>query len=172
VNAGIIPADHWVQNPEIGGGRILGEGCHFIDLLSFIASSPVKTVSAAMVGDGPAVRDDKMSIMLEFADGSIGTVNYFANGAKSYPKESLEIFSDGKVLRLDNFRVTHGFGFKSFNKFKTTRQDKGHAAQFELFIKRIEQGGEPLIPFSQLKNVTLASFAAVKSARERMHLQI
>ncbi len=172
VNAGIIPADHWVQNPEIGGGRILGEGCHFIDLLSFIASSPVKSVSAAMVGDGPAVRDDKMSIVLEFADGSIGTVNYFANGAKSYPKESLEIFSDGNVLRLDNFRVTHGFGFKNFRKFKTARQDKGHAAQFDLFIKRIEQGGELLIPFSQLKNVTQASFAAVKSARERVRLEI
>jgi predicted dehydrogenase/threonine dehydrogenase-like Zn-dependent dehydrogenase len=172
INAGIIPADHWVQNPEIGGGRILGEGCHFIDLLSFIASSPIKSVSAAMVGDGPAVRDDKISIMLEFADGSIGTVNYFANGAKSYPKESLEIFSEGKVLRLDNFRLIRGFGFNSFKKFKTARQDKGHAAQFDLFIKRVEQGGEPLIPFSQLKNVTRASFAAVRSARERMIISL
>jgi predicted dehydrogenase/NADPH:quinone reductase-like Zn-dependent oxidoreductase len=167
VNAGEIPADHWTQDPERGGGRIVGEGCHFIDLLSFLAGSPVKSVSAAMVGQGPAIRDDKTSICLEFADGSVGTVNYFANGAKSYPKEMLEVFSDGRVLRLENFRVTHGFGFKGFKKFKTARQDKGHGAELAAFIRRIEQGGEPLIPFDQLKNVTLASFAAVKSARER-----
>jgi len=167
VNAGEIPADHWTQDPERGGGRILGEGCHFIDLLSFIAGCPVKSVSAAMVGAGPAIRDDKMSICLEFADGSVGTVNYFANGAKSYPKETLEVFSDGRVLRLENFRVTHGFGFAGFKRFKTARQDKGHGAELAAFIRRIEQGGEPLIPFEQLKNVTLASFAAVKAARER-----
>jgi predicted dehydrogenase/NADPH:quinone reductase-like Zn-dependent oxidoreductase len=172
VNAGEIPADHWVQDPERGGGRIVGEGCHFIDLLSFIADSPVKSVSAAMVGDGAAIRDDKMSIVLEFVDGSIGTVNYFANGAKSYPKEMLEIFSDGSVVRMENFRVTHGFGFKGFKRFKTSRQDKGHFAEVEAFIRRIEKGGEPLIPFSQLKNVTQASFAAVKSARERKRLQV
>jgi predicted dehydrogenase/NADPH:quinone reductase-like Zn-dependent oxidoreductase len=172
INAGEIPANHWTQDPERGGGRIVGEGCHFIDLLSFIAASPVKSVSAARVGEGPAIREDKMSIILEFADGSVGTVNYFANGAKSYPKEMLEVFSDGRVLRLENFRVTHGFGFKGFKKFKTTRQDKGHAAELGEFVRRIEQGGEPLIPFTQLKNVTQASFAAVKSARERMCIHI
>ncbi len=167
VNAGEIPADHWTQDPERGGGRIIGEGCHFIDLLSFIAGAPVKTVSAMMIGEGPAVRDDKMSILLEFADGSVGTVNYFANGAKNYPKETLEVFSDGRVLRLENFRATYGFGFKGFKRFKTARQDKGHAAELAEFVRRVEQGGEPLIPFAQLKNVTQASLAAVKSARER-----
>lgn len=167
INAGEIPADHWTQDPERGGGRIVGEGCHFLDLLSFLAASPIKSVSAAMVGDGPTVRDDKMSIVLEFADGSIGTVNYFANGAKSYPKEMLEVFSDGRVLRLENFRATHGFGFRGFKRFKTARQDKGHVAEIAEFICRVEQGGDPLIPFAQLKNVTQASFAAVKSARER-----
>lgn len=172
VNAGEIPADHWTQDPERGGGRILGEGCHFIDLLSFLAASPVISVSAAMVGKGPAVRDDKMSILLEFADGSVGTVNYFANGSKSYPKETLEIFSDGRVLLLENFRVTHGFGFRGFKRFKTSRQDKGHAAELAQFVRRVEQGGAPLIPFAQLKNVTLASFAALKSAQERVRLHL
>jgi predicted dehydrogenase/threonine dehydrogenase-like Zn-dependent dehydrogenase len=167
VNAGEIPADHWTQDPQRGGGRIIGEGCHFIDLMSFIAGSPVKSVSAAMVGEGPAVRNDKMSIVMEFADGSVGTVNYFANGAKSYPKEMLEVFSDGRVLRLENFRVTRGFGFKGFKRFRTMRQDKGHVAEIAQFIRRVEEGGEQLIPFSQLRNVTLASFAAVASARER-----
>jgi predicted dehydrogenase/threonine dehydrogenase-like Zn-dependent dehydrogenase len=167
VNAGEIPADHWTQDPERGGGRIVGEGCHFIDLLSFLAGSRVRSVSAARVGEGPAVRDDKMSILLEFADGSVGTVNYFANGAKSYPKEILEVFSDGRVLRLENFRATYGFGFQGFKRFKTIRQDKGHAVEIAAFIGRIAQGGGPLIPFDQLQNVTRASFAAVQSARQR-----
>ncbi len=172
VNAGDIPASHWTQDPERGGGRIVGEGCHFIDLLSFIAASPVKSVSAAMVGQGPAIRDDKMSMVLEFADGSIGTVNYFANGAKSYPKETLEIFSDGKVLRLENFRATYGFGFKGFKRFKTVRQDKGHAAEIAEMIRCVEQGGAPMIPFSELRNATEASFAAVKSARESIRMTL
>ena len=167
VNAGETPANYWTQDPKRGGGRIIGEGCHFIDLLAFIAGSHITSVSAAMVGKGPAVRDDKMAIVLQFEDGSVGTVNYFANGAKSYPKEILEVFSDGRVLRQENFRVTHGFGFKGFNKFKTRRQDKGHGSEIAEFIWRVEQGGEQLIPFNQLRNVTEASFAAVKSARER-----
>ncbi|MBA7680906.1 hypothetical protein ES703_89227 [subsurface metagenome] len=120
-----------------------------------------------MVGDGPAVREDKISIVLGFADGSIGTVNYFANGSKSYPKEILEIFSDGRVLRLENFRKTIGYGFKGFKKFKTKRQDKGHKNEVAAFIDRINAGGEPLIPFDQLANVTSASFAAMKSAHEK-----
>jgi predicted dehydrogenase len=167
INAGAIPADHWVQDPERGGGRIIGEGCHFMDLLSFIADGPVKSVSAFMVGEGPAVRGDKMSIIMEFSDGSVGTVNYFANGAKSYPKEMLEVFSDERVLRMENFRMTRGFEFAGFKRFKTARQDKGHAAEMAAFVQRVKDGGEPLIPFAQLANITRASFAAVESARER-----
>jgi len=168
VNAGPIPAEHWTQDPQRGGGRIIGEGCHFIDLLSCIAGAPVASVSAAMVGQGPAVRDDKTSILLTFADGSVGTINYFANGARDYPKELLEVFSDGRVLRLENFRVTRGYGFKGFKRFKTARQDKGHAAELARFIAAVEQGGEPPVPFAQIRNTTEASFAAVRSARERI----
>jgi predicted dehydrogenase len=102
-----------------------------------------------MAGEGPAVRDDRMSIVLGFADGSVGTVNYFANGAKSYPKEMLEVFTDGRVLRMENFRATHGYGFKGFSKFKTSSQDKGHAAELAAFVERLAKGGEPLIPFDQ-----------------------
>ena len=166
INAGQIPPEHWVQDPESGGGRIIGEACHFIDLLSHIADSPVKKVSATMVGDGPAVRDDKMSIVLGFADGSVGTVNYFSNGSKSYPKETLEVFSDGRVLKVENFRVTRGYGFARFKKFKTLHQDKGHKNEVVSFVDRINTGGEPLIPFDHLANVTLASFAAMASAKE------
>ena len=164
VNAGAIPPDHWTQDPERGGGRIIGEGCHFIDLLAHVAEAPVVGVTAHMLGEGPAVREDKMSILLTFADGSIGTVHYFANGSKSYPKETLEIFTEGRVLRLENFRITRGYGFKGFRKFKTFRQDKGHAAEVATFINRVERGGDPLIPFSEIVNVTRVSFVAVRSA--------
>ena len=166
VNAGIIPPEHWVHDLARGGGRIIGEGCHFIDLLAFLADSPVRSVAAHQMGSGTAVKEDKMSISLGFEDGSVGTVNYFANGSKSYPKEMLEVFSDGRVLRLDNFRRLVGYGFKGFRKFKTSRQDKGHAAEFAALVERVASGGQPLIPLDQLVNVTLASFAAMTAAAE------
>lgn len=164
VNAGCIPPNVWVHDPVLGGGRIIGEGCHFLDLLSFMADSPITTVAAVQMGPGVPVRQDKMSITLGFADGSVGTVNYYANGAKNYPKERLEVFSDNRVLVVDNFRRTYGYGFKGFTSFKTSRQDKGHHAQFAEFTRRVAAGGEPLIPFDQLERVTLASMAAVESA--------
>ena len=166
VNAGAIPPSHWTQDPARGGGRIIGEGCHFIDLLAHLAGSPVTRVSGMMVGEGPVVREDKMTIMLGFADGSVGTVHYFANGSKAFPKETLEVFSDGRVLRLENFRMTRGFGFKGFRKLKTWKQDKGHRAEIAGFMERVARGGAALIPFGEIVNVTRASFAAVESARE------
>jgi predicted dehydrogenase/Zn-dependent alcohol dehydrogenase len=167
VNGGAIPGDHWTQDMERGGGRIIGEGCHFIDLLSFVAESRITSVAAMMIGEGVEVRSDKMSIVLSFADGSIGTVNYFSNGSKSYPKETLEVFSDNRVVRMENFRVTRGYGFSGFKKFKTSRQDKGHNAEVAAFIDRLASGAAPLIPFSDLTNVTRASFAAVESASRK-----
>ena len=172
VNAGFIPPDHWTQDPRRGGGRIIGEACHFIDLLSHLAGSPVTTVSAMTVGDGVAVRDDKMSIVLGFADGSVGTVNYFANGSKSYPKEMLEVFSDGRVVRMENFRKTFGYGFGGFRKFKTMRQDKGHRSEIAAFVDHLGSGGDPPIPFNQLENATRASFAAVESAQVRQTIEL
>jgi len=165
INAGAIPVDHWTQDPERGGGRIVGEACHFIDLLSSIAGATIRSVSAIMVGEGSAVREDKMAIALGFEDGSIGTVNYFANGSKSYPKETLQIFCDGTVLHLDNFREITGHGLKGFRRFKTRRQDKGHQVEISRFIERVSNGGQPLIPVAKLFNVTRATFAAVESAR-------
>ena len=165
VNAGYIPPEHWTQDPERGGGRIIGEGCHFIDLLSYLAGAPVTAVSAAMVGGSGPVRDDKMSILLTFADGSVGTVHYFANGAKSYPKETLEVFGDGRVIRMENFRMTRGYGFKGFRTFRTWRQDKGHRAEIAAFVEAVAVGGPTLIPFDEIVNATRASFAAMESAR-------
>jgi predicted dehydrogenase/NADPH:quinone reductase-like Zn-dependent oxidoreductase len=167
VNAGQIPPDHWTQDPKIGGGRIVGEACHFIDLMAHLADSPVVHVSAFQVDGGTAIEEDKMSLVLGFADGSIGNLNYFANGAKSYSKERLLVFSDGRILELDNFRSTIGFGFDGFRRFRTRRQDKGHAAEVSAFIERLRNGGRALIPFDSLRNTSRATFAIVRSARER-----
>ena len=164
VNAGFIPADSWVQDTERGGGRIIGEVCHFIDLLLFLTGSEVENVSAMNVTGHIPVCSDKMSIMLKFADGSIGTINYFANGSKSYPKEMLEIFSDGRVIRMENFKTTRGYGFINFRKYKTLRQDKGHKNEIRAFINNIINGGKPLISFEQIVNVTKSTFAALDSA--------
>ncbi len=166
VNAGAIPPEHWVQDPLKGGGRIIGEACHFIDALVFLAGSLVDSVAAFRVGKGPAIRDDKMSIVIRLEDGSVGTVNYFANGSKAYPKETLEVFSEGRVARMENFRRTRGYGFSRFRGVSTFRQDKGHVAEVRAFVDSLRQGSPPLIPLEQLINVTLASFAAVTAARD------
>lgn len=165
VNAGAIPSSHWTQDPERGGGRILGEGCHFIDLLAHLAGAPVTRVSAMMIGEGSAVREDKMSIQLSFADGSIGAVHYFSNGSKAYPKETLDVYSEGRVARLENFRLTRAYGFKGFDKFKTWRQDKGHANEIARFIECVERGGAPLISLDELVTATRATFASVQSSK-------
>jgi predicted dehydrogenase len=106
-----------------------------------------------------------MSIVLSFEDGSIGTVNYFGNGNKAYPKEQLEIYSEGRILHLDNFRLLTGLGFIGFKKLKT-KMNKGHHAEFAAFADAIAQGGQPLIPLDESVNATLASFASMTSAAE------
>lgn len=167
VNAGVSPPDSWVHDPRVGGGRIIGEGCHWIDLMSFLAGAPVVRVSAVKVGEskGLAICDDKTSITLEFADGSIGTLHYFGNGHKSYPKETLEVFCAGKTLRMDNFRTLWGYGFRGFSKMKLRRWDKGHREEFSRFIASIVSGSESIIPLHDIVNVMRATFAAVASAR-------
>ncbi len=166
-NAGAIPPGHWVHDPVRGGGRIIGEACHYIDLMVYLSGSGVRTVSAVRMGEGPAVRDDKMAIVLGLADGSVGTVNYFANGSRSYPKEMMEIFSQGRVLRLENFRRLTGWGFEGFRKLRTWRQDKGHAAEFAAYVEGLRTGRPALIALDDLVNVTLASFAAQTAAIEQ-----
>lgn len=168
INAGYSPASTWTQDRNTGGGRIIGEGCHWLDVMAFIAGKPITHISSTMIGQsaGVEVRTDKMSITAEFADGSIGTLHYFANGHKSYPKETFTVFCDGKVLELDNFRKMRGYGFKNFKKMNLLIQDKGHKNQFKYFVESIMQG-KVLIPFEQIENVTLASFAAMDSSQNR-----
>jgi predicted dehydrogenase len=168
VNAGAIPADHWTQDPQRGGGRIVGEGCHFIDLIRYLVGRSIVGLEARMMGAAPGVtvREDKMTILLDFADGSTGAVHYLANGSKRYPKERVEIFSEGRVLVLDNFRTLRGVGWKGFRRKRLWRQDKGHAAEVAAFVDRVVEGGAPLIPWCVLEEVTLATFQAVERAAE------
>jgi predicted dehydrogenase/threonine dehydrogenase-like Zn-dependent dehydrogenase len=167
VNAGAIPAEHWTQDSQIGGGRIVGEGCHFIDLLRFLIGHPITGVQATRLGgtDGDTVRDDKMSFTLTFADGSFGTIHYLANGHRAFPKERLEIFCAGRVLCLDNFRRLRGYGWPGFKRLSAWRQDKGHAAEIAAFIHAVQHGGPAPIPFEELVEVTRVSFNVVADVR-------
>lgn len=165
MNAGAIPSDFWVHDPDIGGGRIIGEACHFIDLCSYLTGSSVKAVCMNAMGMNPDETTDNASILLKYENGSNAVINYFANGSKSYAKERVEVFSQQKVLIMDNWRKLQGYGFSKF-KSMSSAQDKGHANQFRMFVERIRSGGEPLIPFVDLVNTTRASFAAVESLRK------
>jgi predicted dehydrogenase/threonine dehydrogenase-like Zn-dependent dehydrogenase len=150
VNAGAIPADHWTQDASAGGGRILGEACHFIDLLRFLTGSPITGSSvAAMTGTR-----DTVTMQLTFADGSIGSIHYLANGSKAFPKERLEVFAGGRVLQLDNFRVLRGFGWPGFSSDRVWRQDKGQRACAAAFVEAVRDPGKRHVPFAEVLEVS------------------
>ena len=166
VNAGAIPDDHWVHDPEVGGGRIVGEGCHYIDLLRFLAGAPIVSVQAMSIEPpGRAARADRVTFGLRFADGSIGTVHYLANGSKAFPKERLEIFCAGRILQIDNFRRMRGYGWPGFRRMNLIRQDKGHAAEAASFVQAVRAGGPSPIPFEEIVEVNQTSFEIVETLR-------
>ncbi|MFM1882497.1 MAG: hypothetical protein RJA05_906, partial [Planctomycetota bacterium] len=159
VNAGAIPADHWTQDAEQGGGRIVGEGCHFIDLLRFLAGAPIESFSRETMASPTS---DTTSFTMRFADGSIGTVHYFANGCKAFPKERLEVFAQGGVLQLDNFRKLRGFGWKGFKSMNLWRQDKGQGACAAAFLAAVRGGVAP-IPAAEILEVARTSILIAKA---------
>lgn len=167
VNAGSIPADHWTRDPEVGGGRIIGEACHFVDLLRHVADSPIAdrsivSVKASEAGDAAA---ESAMINLKFADGSIGAIQYLTNGNRRFPKERLEAFVDGKVLRLDNFRRLDGWGWSGFSRKKLWRQDKGHQACIEAMFAAMQNGVEPPISIQEIFEVSRVSIDLGELAR-------
>lgn len=168
MNAGAIPANHWTQDPAVGGGRIIGEACHFIDLMRYLADSPIVSVQARCLGrsNAMAVSEDNASITLGFADGSFGTIMYLANGASTFPKERIEIFTGGKVLQLDNFRQLRGYGWPSFRKLGSWKQDKGQHACVAAFLQSIKEGKE-LIPSDQLFEVARVTIEAAELLRKQ-----
>ena len=171
MNAGYIPAEVWVHDLEIGGGRIIGEACHFIDLCSYLAGSKVISVCMNAMGENPQENTDNATILLKYENGTNAVINYFANGSKSYQKERVEVFSQERVFILDNWRKLEGFGVKGFSKMKSS-MDKGHANQFAMLAERTENGGDALIPFESIINTTRASFAAIQSLKEHRWIEI
>ncbi|TWI19964.1 bi-domain-containing oxidoreductase [Sphingobacterium siyangense] len=171
MNAGFIPSNVWIHDMNVGGGRIIGEACHFIDLITYLTGSKVKSVCMNAMGVTPEENTDNASILLKYENGSTGVINYFANGSKAYSKERVEVYSQERTIIMDNFRKTEGFGTKGFTKLKTSL-DKGHKKQFSELVKRTQQGGGALIPLEELINTTRASFAAVESLKKNAWINI
>lgn len=167
MNAGAIPADHWTQDNAVGGGRIIGEACHFIDLMRFLAGSKIVSVQARRMGETDAVQilEDKASITLGFEDGSFGTIFYLANGASNFPKERVEVFTAGRVLQLDNFRKLKAFGWPGFNKMNLWRQDKGQDACAAAFVESIRDGKETPIPADEIFEVARVTIEVAEILR-------
>lgn len=168
MNAGKIPASHWTQDETIGGGRIVGEACHFVDLMRFLAGSPITDVAARRMGDTPSIEitEDKASITLSFEDGSFGTIMYLANGSSAFPKERIEVFTAGRILQIDNFRRMTGYGWPGFRKFNLLRQNKGQAECAAAFLQGVRTG-QQVIPAEQIFEVTRATIEAAAILRRQ-----
>jgi predicted dehydrogenase/threonine dehydrogenase-like Zn-dependent dehydrogenase len=178
MNAGNIPKEHWTQDLETGGGRIIGEACHYFDLLIFLTASEISSVCMNALGENPEISTDTASILIKFRNGSTAVLNYLSNGNSSYSKERLEVFYEGKNIILDNFRTTYAYGFKkgkilgTTNVLLKTPQDKGHKTQFALFANFQKNGGNPLIPFNELENSAKATFASLQSLTEKRWVDV
>ena len=165
MNAGFVPKDFWLHDMNIGGGRIIGEACHYIDLCSYLTNSKVVSVCMNSMGINPQENTDNVSILLKYENGSNAVINYFANGSKSYSKERVEVFSQERTLIMDNWRSLKAYGFKGFFGSRSG-QDKGHFNQFKALLNQHKNGGESIISFSEIVNTTRASFAAVESLKQ------
>jgi predicted dehydrogenase len=161
MNAGAIPASHWVHDMQVGGGRIVGEACHLIDLMAYLCGSTVTHVVMNALGPNTTENTDNASILLRFANGSQGIINYVSTGSKAYAKERVEIFWQQKTIIIDNFRKLSAFGLPSSGFSKA--QDKGHEAQFSAWVKAVQQQSEAPIAFASILNTSKAVLAAVES---------
>jgi len=171
MNAGFIPKNVWVHDMQVGGGRIIGEACHFIDLISYLTNAKVTSVCMSAMGLNPEDNTDNASILLKYENGTNAVINYFANGSKTYSKERLEVYHQEKTLILDNWRKLHGYGFKYFSSASSS-QDKGHQNQFNILIQSLKSGGEPIIPFDSIVNTSKASIAAIESLKKGSWIDI
>ncbi|MBK9208229.1 MAG: Gfo/Idh/MocA family oxidoreductase [Anaerolineales bacterium] len=171
INSGYLPLNHWTQDETLGGGRIIGEACHFIDTLTFLIGAAPVSVSAHALPNNGKYREDNVSMTFTFPDGSIGVVDYLANGDKSHPKERLEVFCEGMIAVLDDYvsLTTVKDGKKNV---QSGAQDKGWKAEMAAFAESIKSGDEPPIPYEQLIGVTKSTFAAVESIRSKSPIEI
>lgn len=160
VNAGAIPAEHWTQDKSVGGGRIVGEACHFVDLARFLVGHPVKTSSGVLMRSATA---DTAIITLAFEDGSVASVQYLANGSKMFPKERIEVFAGGRVAQLDNYRRLRLFGWPNARDDRAFVQDKGQKAIVAAFLDAVRAGGVEPIPFDELMEVSATTIRVAAS---------
>jgi predicted dehydrogenase/threonine dehydrogenase-like Zn-dependent dehydrogenase len=160
VNAGMVPADHWIHDPKTGGGRIIGEVCHFVDLCMHLASSPIVTVQAQLM-EQPSQLQDTIIINLGFANGSIASISYFSNGSKDLSKEKIECFSSGTIAVIDDFKKINWYG--SRNSSSSAPQDKGHAEEVRLFLDAVRHGKPSPVSFDEIYLSTLATFKVLES---------
>ena len=167
MNAGAIPADHWTQDPKTGGGRIIGEACHYIDLMRFLAGTSIVSVQARRMGDNDSetITEDKASITLGFDDGSFGTIHYLANGGASFAKERVEVFAAGRTLQLDNFLKLKGYNWPGFKKQNLWRQDKGQTNCAAAFVMAVEEGGAAPIAAAELFEVAKVTIEVAEILR-------
>ncbi|HEX5732549.1 MAG TPA: bi-domain-containing oxidoreductase [Blastocatellia bacterium] len=164
VNAGFIPLDHWTQDAAESGGRLIGEGCHFIDLLTYLTGDRARRVTTRALPDSGRYAQDNFHVTIEFAGGSIGTVTYVANGDKGFGKEFFEVFGGGLSASLDDYRTLFmRDGGKSFRQTARLRQDKGHKAEWQAFAAQITSGGAAPIAFDEIVHSMRLTFAARRS---------
>lgn len=171
MNAGALPDNAWTQDMSIGGGRIIGEACHLMDLCIYLSGSKIKSVCMNAMGTHPDINTDNASILLKHENGSSSTIHYFANGSKSYSKERIELYSQGRTLVMDNWKRLQGYGFKGFSSEKLI-QNKGHVQLFKTLLDKLNKGSNGIIPMDELVNTTLASFAAVESIKAKSWIDI
>lgn len=169
MNAGSIPKDHWTQDISTGGGRIIGEACHYIDLIRYLAGSKIVSVYARRMGDSPSVdvTEDKATITLGFEDGSFGTILYLANGSAVFPKERIEVFVAGRVLQLDNFRQLRGYGWSGFKRINMWKQDKGQKECVAEFLRSVENGSKSPIIYDEIIEVAKVTLDVVSQLRNQ-----
>jgi predicted dehydrogenase len=164
VNAGRIPQGHWVQDPEVGGGRLIGEVCHFVDYMQALCGARPNSVSARRIGHhSSGVTDDQCTLSLTFADGSIGTILYTAEGDRSLEKEYFEAHADGMSLTMRDFMETRCYAGGRSKDFKTAKRDKGFAEELNRFVQAVEKGLPPVMPFEEIEAVTRACLLAAQS---------
>ncbi|NPV55525.1 MAG: Gfo/Idh/MocA family oxidoreductase [Anaerolineae bacterium] len=163
VNAGYLPPTHWLHDPDVGGGRIIGEGCHFIDFVTYIAGSPVESVQATALPDQGTYQQDNVAITLKFMNGSAGTIFYLANGDKRLPKERVEVFRGGRVAILDDFRELALYHNGKRERVRESRQDKGHRSAWQAFTQALLETKTAPIPYSEIMNVSIATILARNS---------
>jgi predicted dehydrogenase/threonine dehydrogenase-like Zn-dependent dehydrogenase len=163
VNAGLVPPSHWVHDPAVGGGRVLGEACHFIDLAAHLAGSRITAVTATPMRDAASLQDT-IVMALAFENGSTASITYFSNGNKAVPKEYLEVFAGGQVAIMDDFRTLTVYD-QRVEKTKSRHADKGHAEEVRRFMDAVRTGGPPPIPYAEIENAMRSTFAVLESAR-------